>query len=121
MANFREQGLFLMALSTSHGYFVLTFDYSRSGIFPRLRTGAVHLVATLFRFTHKAAGKVLRNGSHPISHLVSRVICRNLVVTLMLAHSSDGFLIRLFPLTVFYGKTSGIGVRLEMVGFLLVV
>jgi hypothetical protein len=36
----------------------------------RLLTGAVHLVATLFRFTHKLAGKVLRNGSRPISHLV---------------------------------------------------
>jgi hypothetical protein len=36
---------------------------------PCLLTGAVHLVATLLRFTHKVTRKVLRNGSLPISHL----------------------------------------------------
>ncbi len=44
------------------------------GLFSCLLTGAVHLVATLFRFAHKVAGKVLRNGSLPISHLVSKAI-----------------------------------------------
>ena len=31
-------------------------------------TAAVHLLDILFRFTYKLSQKVLRNGSHPISH-----------------------------------------------------
>ena len=45
-----------MALSAPYHFVFLSH-------LPRLLTGAVHLVATLFRQTHKVAGKVLRNVS----------------------------------------------------------
>ncbi len=35
-----------------------------------LLTEAVYLVSILFRSTHKLLVKVLRNGSHPISHSI---------------------------------------------------
>ncbi len=47
-------------VKTPHVFSPNGFIRAVSLCFPRLRIGAVHLVATLFRFTHEVAGKVLR-------------------------------------------------------------